>query len=221
MGGGASLESGLYYDSLNGRYFCHECNHIFLKSSEQESVCSYCHSAEIEEFRPTSINRQLNYTLSAEQSRRIANATVILRLLELQLRQELEQLQQALEAARSSEDESSKSQTLSPLMKVKLKYLPLDMDMFCSQPCCPICNEDFCMDETVLCMPCSHIFHNACVMPWLDMKQNCPVCRFQLDNTLPTIQELELHTNEELIKLLSDQNIVICDAENKSRFVKY
>ena len=31
-------------------------------------------------------------------------------------------------------------------------------------------------------LPCSHLFHENCVFPWLEMKQTCPICRLELDN---------------------------------------
>jgi len=220
MGGGVSIDSRLNSD-LNGRYYCHSCHHVFVKSRE-EQLCGNCQSSFIEEmaeFRPTVLDRQMLPTLSADQSRRIANATAILRLLEIQLRHELEQLQTALEAANSSvsEGNNESKNILSPLMKAKLKKVPLNLDMYCSQPCCPICNEEFAMEESVLRMPCTHVFHQNCVMPWLELKQNCPICRFELENNLPTLEELELFSDEEVLGKFADLNAVIEDVESKSR----
>lgn len=220
MGGGASLDNGLSNHSISGRYYCHVCHHIFSGSEVGTNECSNCHSTFIEqlaEIRPRNI---VNEQLTIDQSRRIANATALLRLLELQLRQELEQLQLALEAANARAGSDSTRKFLSPIMKAKLKSLPVSTDIYCSQPSCPICNEEFALEEGVLCMPCSHVFHNKCVMPWLDMKQNCPICRFQLDNTIPSLEELELESVEGLLEKLqwAELKVDVDDGtRNKSR----
>ncbi|KAM3589868.1 hypothetical protein VKS41_000722 [Umbelopsis sp. WA50703] len=50
------------------------------------------------------------------------------------------------------------------------------------QPCA-ICTEDYVPQEEALKLPCSHIFHQDCIVPWLRMNQTCPVCRFSVEST--------------------------------------
>ncbi|KAG6469964.1 hypothetical protein ZIOFF_070903 [Zingiber officinale] len=45
---------------------------------------------------------------------------------------------------------------------------------------CSICLEDFGMATPVLAMPCSHLFHAACLKKWLERSCSCPLCRFSL-----------------------------------------
>ncbi|KAK4342262.1 hypothetical protein RND71_038078 [Anisodus tanguticus] len=45
---------------------------------------------------------------------------------------------------------------------------------------CSICLEDFVPKEMVTVTPCSHIFHEDCIVPWVTSHGSCPVCRFAI-----------------------------------------
>ncbi|XP_012677199.1 E3 ubiquitin-protein ligase RNF126 [Clupea harengus] len=45
---------------------------------------------------------------------------------------------------------------------------------------CPVCKEDYSAGETVRQLPCNHLFHNDCIVPWLEQHDTCPVCRKSL-----------------------------------------
>jgi len=36
------------------------------------------------------------------------------------------------------------------------------------------------LGEKIRKLPCKHIFHDKCILPWLDMNSTCPNCRFNL-----------------------------------------
>lgn len=41
---------------------------------------------------------------------------------------------------------------------------------------CPVCKEDYSIDERVRQLPCNHLFHNDCIVPWLEQ-----VCMSNID----------------------------------------
>ncbi|XP_041695541.1 E3 ubiquitin-protein ligase RNF126-like [Coregonus clupeaformis] len=45
---------------------------------------------------------------------------------------------------------------------------------------CPVCKEDYSAGENVRQLPCNHLFHNDCIIPWLEQHDTCPVCRKSL-----------------------------------------
>ena len=42
---------------------------------------------------------------------------------------------------------------------------------------CSVCWDDFKLDEDVRQLRCEHIFHEDCIIPWLELHNTCPVCR--------------------------------------------
>lgn len=45
---------------------------------------------------------------------------------------------------------------------------------------CAVCKDEFIPGIECLKMPCSHLFHSDCILPWLKERNSCPVCRFEL-----------------------------------------
>ena len=144
----------------------------------------------------------------------------MLRLLERQLQDELETIQSMYRESREKEQEAV---CLSPMMKKKLRRPILDKDTYCNQPICPICSDDFAVGSNVLQLPCGHIFHEDCAIPWLDVKKTCPICRYMLTNDVPSVVDLErAFSAEELSKMLEqEKREELADNEKEKDEIKY
>jgi len=46
---------------------------------------------------------------------------------------------------------------------------------------CSVCWEDFRLNESVRQLHCDHLFHDPCIVPWLELHSTCPVCRKSQD----------------------------------------
>ncbi|EXC17824.1 E3 ubiquitin-protein ligase RING1-like protein [Morus notabilis] len=45
---------------------------------------------------------------------------------------------------------------------------------------CAVCMEGVMIGSHVTLMPCSHMFHEYCILDWLERSQTYPICRFKL-----------------------------------------
>ncbi|KAL5212142.1 hypothetical protein ABZP36_022989 [Zizania latifolia] len=50
---------------------------------------------------------------------------------------------------------------------------------------CAVCMDDFHLGAAAKQLPCNHVFHKDCILPWLDLHSSCPVCRFELPTNDP------------------------------------
>ena len=151
MGAGASMGNDQVLGGAHGsgdarRYFCHHCHQI-ARSRSLAAECGACGSAFVElmEGGVASGDSSLDYSrmvsgrdvngvegsrrdmnLSEDQSRRLANAAIMLRLLERQLQSELESIQ---ETYRRVQADQEATQCMSPIMKRKLRRPKTDVNM--------------------------------------------------------------------------------------------
>lgn len=45
---------------------------------------------------------------------------------------------------------------------------------------CAVCKDPLDVDTEASQLPCLHLYHPACILPWLSTRNSCPVCRYEL-----------------------------------------
>lgn len=46
---------------------------------------------------------------------------------------------------------------------------------------CTTCMDTFALAEEVAQLDCRHVFHKACIVPWLQRQKTCPICRHEVE----------------------------------------
>lgn len=60
-----------------------------------------------------------------------------------------------------------------PTIKITQAHIRTDSN-------CPVCKESFELGTNARQMPCNHIYHSDCIVPWLVQHNSCPVCRLEI-----------------------------------------
>lgn len=60
-----------------------------------------------------------------------------------------------------------------PTVKISQRHLRTDAH-------CPVCKDKFELGSEARQMPCNHMYHADCIVPWLVQHNSCPVCRLEL-----------------------------------------
>ncbi|KAK9909967.1 hypothetical protein M0R45_033945 [Rubus argutus] len=155
-------------------FWCHECDMSvsLLPSSPTSLLCPHCFSDLLELMDSSPIYRhqhQDNYGL---------NSPVLQRL--------IHRLSDGHDVVPSPSSSSNVSPSLLPASKAYVDDgIPtVKMKSSCSMVCA-VCKEQFAEDVEAKQLPCNHLYHPQCILPWLSSRSSCPLCRFQLPTDTP------------------------------------
>ncbi|KAG9145425.1 hypothetical protein Leryth_021344 [Lithospermum erythrorhizon] len=74
-----------------------------------------------------------------------------------------------------------------PASKAAIESMPtveIGSSHVCSDMQCAVCHEDFIIGSKAREMPCKHLYHSECILPWLSLRNSCPVCRHELPSEI-------------------------------------
>lgn len=84
-----------------------------------------------------------------------------------------------------------------PASRLAVESLPLvvltEADVQNGNALCAVCKDEMGVGEQAKQLPCSHRYHGDCIMPWLIIRNSCPVCRHELPTDDP---DYELRRNQ-------------------------
>jgi len=91
-------------------------------------------------------------------------------------------------------------------------------EMVESETCCSICQEPFTEGDDIIKLPCEHYFHTPTeecpgVIGWLELSNDCPLCRYKLPESEPDEPNINADETEEEVnepqQNIPQQNIPI------------
>ncbi|KAH6832384.1 hypothetical protein C2S53_007244 [Perilla frutescens var. hirtella] len=82
--------------------------------------------------------------------------------------------------------------------------LTIDEDKLDSMACA-VCKDSFTVGTVVNQLPCFHLYHPSCILPWLSSRNTCPLCRYEL----PTDdKDYEARKRNDVLDLNEDTSLV-------------
>ncbi|XP_021290545.1 uncharacterized protein LOC110421304 [Herrania umbratica] len=61
---------------------------------------------------------------------------------------------------------------------------------------CAICKDVLPVGTEVNQLPCFHVYHPSCILPWLNARNSCPLCRYELPTDDKDYEEGKQHINQ-------------------------
>ncbi|XP_057510249.1 E3 ubiquitin-protein ligase RING1-like [Actinidia eriantha] len=169
-------------------YWCHECDmSVSLLSTTTTSslLCPHCHSDFLEQMdnpNPSpDPNSNPNVDLSPFPSFFLSpqpTPTAVAAddddnyLLDSPF---LHRLIQHLTNPESTTAPSKSAIESIPTIEITASLLDLDPISLCA-----VCKDQFVIGVEAKQLPCKHMYHSECILPWLSQRNSCPVCRFRL-----------------------------------------
>nr|GLL27028.1 uncharacterized protein LOC109189918 isoform X1 [Ipomoea trifida] len=62
---------------------------------------------------------------------------------------------------------------------------------------CAVCKDSLFVGTVVNQLPCSHVYHPSCILPWLSSRNTCPLCRYELPTDDQDYEDRKLRNGNE------------------------
>lgn len=80
-----------------------------------------------------------------------------------------------------------------PASKAVVEKLPVvittEEDVLNEKSLCAVCKDEIEVGEEGKQLPCSHRYHGDCILPWLGIRNTCPLCRYELPTDDPDYEQ--------------------------------
>jgi hypothetical protein len=84
---------------------------------------------------------------------------------------------------------------------------------------CSICLEH--ITYPIISLKCKHVFHEHCIVLWINEDRSCPVCRRRVNINFPFIGSENIFYKNKIIIILNDEAITIFKKNLLSEIIVY
>ncbi|TYJ26306.1 hypothetical protein E1A91_A07G110900v1 [Gossypium mustelinum] len=89
---------------------------------------------------------------------------------------------------------TSMSESLMGLAIESMPTIQIEATYVRSETYCAVCKEPFELGTEAREMPCKHIYHQDCIIPWLSLRNSCPICRHEVPSDRSELNDDVLET---------------------------
>ncbi|KAJ6303226.1 hypothetical protein OIU77_017163 [Salix suchowensis] len=154
-------------------YWCHECDLSIHLLATTSPLCPHCHHDFLELMDPIPTSTTADTTSFLLDSPSFLNF--------------LQHLNTSSHCDCEDDNTDATIDSIIPTIKITSCMLEMDPMLVCA-----VCKDQFLIDVEAKQLPCSHLYHPDCILPWLSNHNSCPLCRFQLQT--PVVREEILET---------------------------
>ncbi|KAG1371722.1 E3 ubiquitin-protein ligase RDUF1 [Cocos nucifera] len=88
-----------------------------------------------------------------------------------------------------------------PTVQIATSHIKMDTH-------CAVCKEPFELGTEAREMPCKHIYHQDCILPWLSLRNSCPVCRHEMPTDVRGRSGVETDGDEQAPLGVNEEDLV-------------